>query len=243
MAPLRFDLVTIFPALVEASLAAGIPRIAAAKGLATYHPVDLREFTTDRHRSVDDRPYGGGPGMVMRPEPMFQAVDSLELEPEASLILLSPQGVVFDQALARELSRRPRIALVCGRYEGFDERIRTGLQPLEVSLGDYVLSGGELAACVIVDCVVRLLPGVLGDECSPCCESFGEDGLLDFPQYTRPPTFRGLAVPDVLRSGDHQAIEQWRRSQARLRTCDRRPDLLPGPGDDSFPGADHGQDQ
>lgn len=238
--PLRIDVLTIFPALVEACLGTGIPRIAADRGLVELHAVDLREFTTNRHRSVDDRPYGGGPGMLMRPEPICDAVDTLLgqnlLGQNASVgpqpagdvrpILLSPQGEVFDQAMARELARAPRILLICGRYEGFDERIRPVLDCREVSLGDYVLSGGELAAAVIADAVIRLLPGALGHETSADSESF-TDGLLDFPQFTRPPEFRGHAVPEVLLSGDHEAIARWRAEQSRRRTSERRPDLMP----------------
>ena len=220
MHALEIDILTIFPGLIEAALGAGMPRIAGDKGLARYRPVDLREFTSDRHRSVDDRPYGGGPGMVMRAEPILRACE--ELPADEPVILLTPAGTGFDQAMARELAALPRFALICGRYEGIDERVRVALSPREVSLGDFVLSGGELAAAVIIDAVVRLLPGVLGDETSAEAESFTRGDLLDHPHYTRPEELRGLGVPEVLLSGDHAAIAAWRRQQAEIRTAERR---------------------
>lgn len=191
-----------------------------------YH--DLRDYTEDKHRSVDDRPFGGGPGMVMMPGPIFRAVEAIEAQSPlpALRILLTPQGERLTQTRVRQLAREQRLLLICGRYEGFDERIRIGLKPLEISIGDYVLSGGEIPAMVIVDAVVRLIPGVTGHPHSTVSESFGEDGLLEYPQYTRPVEFRGMRVPEILRSGDHAKIAQWRKEQALLRTAQRRPDLL-----------------
>ncbi|CBE70157.1 tRNA (guanine-N(1)-)-methyltransferase (M1G-methyltransferase) (tRNA [GM37] methyltransferase) [Candidatus Methylomirabilis oxygeniifera] len=186
---------------------------------------DLRGYTHDRHAVVDDRPYGGGAGMVLKPEPIFEAVESLRQGPESYLVLLTPQGRPFKQAIARELIEHRHLLLVCGRYEGFDERVRDLLSPDEISIGDYVLTGGELPALVLLDAVIRLLPGALGDEDSARYDSF-VDALLDFPQYTRPPNVQGLAVPDVLLSGDHERIRRWRRKEALRRTKVRRPDLL-----------------
>jgi len=187
---------------------------------------NIRDFATDRHRSVDDRPFGGGPGMVMMCPPLFDAVEKIERDDPtpAERLLLSPQGEPLTQDMARELSGLPRLLVICGHYEGFDERIRLGLRPREISIGDYVLSGGEAGALVLVDAVVRLLPGALGDEESVEHESFSE-GLLEYPHYTRPREFRDMAVPEVLLSGDHARIEQWRQEQARQRTQERRPDL------------------
>jgi tRNA (guanine37-N1)-methyltransferase len=176
---------------------------------------------------VDDAPYGGGAGMVLKPEPVFEAVDDLRRGPETRIVVLSPQGRCFSQAVAEELVRTPHLILLCGRYEGFDDRIPQGLSACEVSIGDYVLTGGELPALVVLDAVVRLIPGVLGDETSAQTDSFAS-GLLEYPQYTRPPIYRGLAVPPVLLSGDHPAIARWRRREAIRRTRDRRPDLLAG---------------
>ena len=228
---LRVDVITIFPNVFEPYVAEGMLGIARRKGLLDVRLHDLRDYTTDKHRSVDDRPYGGGPGMVMMAPPVFAAVaDVLAKAPgPARLILLTPQGRTFDQALAQELSRGPRLVLIAGRYEGFDERIRIGLDADEVSIGDYVLTGGELPAMVILDAVARLLPGVLGHEDSAKLESFADDGYLDHPHYTRPPEFRGLTVPEVLLSGNHGAIDAWRREQSEQRTRERRPDLLCGP--------------
>jgi tRNA (guanine37-N1)-methyltransferase len=186
---------------------------------------DLRSWAHDRHHVVDDVPYGGGAGMVLKPEPVFEAVDALRREAETQVIVLSPQGVPFSQEIAGELARASHLILLCGRYEGFDDRIPQGLQALELSVGDYVLTGGELPALVILDAVVRLVPGVLGDATSAQTDSFS-GGLLEYPQYTRPPVYRGMAVPPVLLSGDHQAIARWRRKQAIRRTRERRPDLL-----------------
>jgi tRNA (guanine37-N1)-methyltransferase len=197
---------------------------AQERGLVTIAVHDLRAWTHDRHHVVDDAPYGGGAGMVLKPEPVFEAVEALRAD-GAAPILLSPQGQPFSQRLAGELARLSHLLLICGRYEGFDDRIPQGLGALEVSIGDYVLTGGELPALVLLDAVTRLIPGVLGDETSAETDSFA-GGLLEYPQYTRPPVFRGMPVPAVLLSGDHQAIARWRRKQALRRTRDRRPDLL-----------------
>ncbi len=226
--PLRFDILTLFPEVFGPFLRASIPGIAAEKGLVSYHLHDIRRYSQDKHHKVDDRPYGGGPGMVIRCEPAFRCYEAVRQmdEPAGRLLLLTPQGRRLDQELARELSREDRLVLLCGHYEGFDERIRRGLPAEEVSVGDYVLSGGEAAAMVVVDATVRLLPGALGHEESARRDSF-EEGLLEHPQYTRPPEFRGMSVPEVLLSGDHAAIERWRRRQAEERTRSRRSDLLP----------------
>jgi len=186
---------------------------------------DLRVYARDRHATVDDRPYGGGPGMVLKPEPILEAVQSLSRGKGTYLILLTPQGRPFRQAVAKELVEHEHLLLVCGRYEGFDERIREWLSPDEISIGDYVLTGGELPALVLVDATIRLIPGVLGDEDSSRYDSF-TDAVLDFPHYTRPPIVQGLAVPEVLLSGDHERIRRWRRKEALRRTKLRRPDLL-----------------
>jgi tRNA (guanine37-N1)-methyltransferase len=226
---LRVDVISIFPALFEPYISESMLGLAVEKGLLDVHTHDLRNYTTDKHRSVDDRPYGGGPGMVMRPGPIFGAVEAVAdmAEPDPRLILLSPQGRTFAQPIAEELAREDRLVLVCGRYEGFDERVREGLDVDEISIGDYVLTGGELPALVIIDAVARLLPGVLGHEDSARCDSFAASGLLDHPQYTRPAVFRGMAVPEVLQSGHHAAVAEWRRQRSLERTRERRPDLLP----------------
>jgi len=224
---MRFDILTLFPGIFRGFLDESIVRLARERAVVEIHFWDIRDYTTDRHRKVDDRPYGGGPGMVMMPQPVFAAVEAADAaaQPPARKFLLTPQGRTFDQALARQLAAEPRIMLVCGRYEGFDERIHIGLGAEELSIGDYVLAGGEVAAMVIVETVTRLLPGALGDPESAQRESF-EDGVLDYPQYTRPPVFRGMAVPEVLLSGNHARIRAWREEQARRRTLARRPDLL-----------------
>jgi tRNA (guanine37-N1)-methyltransferase len=224
---MKFDIVTIFPRMFEAPLGEGIVGRAIARGTVDLRVFDLREFTEDRHRSVDDVPFGGGPGMVLKVKPLAGAVARIRAERGAPsvVILTSPQGRAFTQAEAVRLSRLPHVAVVCGRYEGIDERFREVVPLEEVSIGDYVLTGGELPALVILDAVARLLPGAVGDEQSVAADSFSR-GLLDFPQYTRPAEFEGLRVPDVLLSGHHGEIRRWRKREALRRTLERRPDLI-----------------
>ncbi len=201
-------------------------KIAREKGLVHYGLFNIREYAENR-RCVDDRPYGGGPGMVMKPEPIFNTIEAIEQQADVcpKKILLTPQGLPFSQPVARELAKEPYLMLICGHYEGFDERVRLGLDVTELSIGDYVLSGGEIAAMVVIDAVVRLIPGVLGDPDSAATESFSEV-LLEYPQYTRPAEYRGMKVPDVLMSGNHQKIKEWQKDHAVKRTGERRPDLL-----------------
>jgi tRNA (guanine37-N1)-methyltransferase len=223
----RIDVVTIFPEAIEPFLRASLLGKAVERGLLTTTVHNLRNYTSDPHRKVDDEPYGGGPGMVMTAQPFFSAVDALapDRAPDAPrVVLLSPQGRRLDQAHARELASLEHIVLLCGRYEGVDERVAEHLADEELSIGDYVLAGGEVAALVVIDAVARLIPGVVGDPESVARDSF-EEGLLDHPHYTRPAVFEGHAVPDVLLSGDHAAIERWRREEAAKRTRSRRPDL------------------
>jgi len=226
---MTIDVVTIFPAMVEAGLAEGVVGRARERGLVDIRVRDLREYTDDRHRSVDDVPYGGGPGMVMKPEPLFRAVDAVAAErgQPSAVVLMTPQGRQFSHAEADRLSRLERLVVICGRYEGVDERVAEALVTDEISIGDYVLSGGELPALVVIDATVRLVPGVVGDADSVEGESFVQ-GVLDHPHYTRPAVFRGMAVPDVLVSGHHAEIERWRREERMRRTRARRPDLLKG---------------
>jgi len=221
---LNIDVITIFPRMLDGFLGESMMKRAAAMGAALFRAIDLREFTTDRHRTTDDRPYGGGPGMVMKPEPLFKAVASVK-QPDSRVILMSPSGRPFKQAVARELSASTHLIFICGHYEGVDERVREALVDDEISIGDYVLTNGVLPAAVIIDAVVRLLPGVLGGEGAAEQESFSE-GLLEYPHYTRPEEFEGRRVPEILLSGDHGEIAKWREEQARRRTKDRRPDLL-----------------
>jgi tRNA (guanine37-N1)-methyltransferase len=215
----------LFPGIFQGPLEESILRRAQDNGLVEIRVHDLRSWTHDRHRQVDDEPYGGGAGMVLKPEPAFEAVDALRRGPETRVIVLSPQGIQFSQEIAEELAREEHLIFLCGRYEGFDDRIPQGLHALELSIGDYVLTGGELPALVVLDAVVRLIPGVLGDAASAQTDSFAT-GLLEYPQFTRPPTYRGMAVPPILLSGDHKAIARWRRKEAIRRTRERRPDLL-----------------
>jgi len=221
----KIDVLTLFPGMFAGPLDESIIMRARKAGLLELKIHQLRDWTHDRHKTVDDRPFGGGPGMLMKPEPLFEAVESLRRE-NTRVILLSPSGRKFDQAIARELAGQNDLLLVTGHYEGFDERVRETLADDELSIGDYVLTNGALPAMVIIDAVTRLLPGVLGDDQSSADESFSH-GLLEYPQYTRPAEFRGLKVPDILVSGNHAEIEKWRREQARLRTQAQRPDLLP----------------
>ena len=223
---MRIDILTLFPGILEGFLGESIVRLAQEKGLVEVRLWNIRDFADDRHRKVDDRPYGGGPGMVMMPGPVCRAVEAADAAaaPPARKLLLTPQGRVYRQPLARQLAREPRLMLICGRYEGFDERIGRAIDADEISIGDYVLAGGEIAAMAVAESAIRLVPGVLGDPESAAHESFEGHGL-DFPQYTRPPGFRGMAVPDILLSGDHQRVARWRADMARRRTRERRPDL------------------
>ena len=224
---MRIDVLTLFPQVFDSPLSCSIVKRAQDNGLVEIALTDIRDFSTDNYRKVDDKPYGGGPGMVMMPGPVFDCFEHVQqLSPEPGrTILLTPQGQPFNQAKAAELSAEKRLIFIAGKYEGFDERIRTGLGAEQISIGDYVLSGGELAAMVIIDAVVRLLAGALGDEDSAKDDSFS-DGLLEYPHYTRPETFRDMKVPEILLSGDHAKIAQWRRQQSLERTKEWRPDLL-----------------
>jgi tRNA (guanine37-N1)-methyltransferase len=226
----RIDVLTLFPEMFESPLSHSILKRAQDSGIVDIALTNIRDFSTDSYKKVDDKPYGGGPGMVMMPGPVFDCFEYVQkLSPEKGrVILLTPQGQKFDQQKAAELSREKRLILIAGRYEGFDERIRIGLDAEQISIGDYVLTGGELAAMVIIDAVVRLLTGALGDENSPKDETFSS-GLLEYPQYTRPEVFRGMKVPDILLSGDHAKIAHWRIQQALEKTKKHRPDLLKNP--------------
>lgn len=245
---MKFDILTIFPDFFRGPLDYGIVRRAREAGLVEIGVADLRAFTRDRHRTVDDRPFGGGEGMVLKPEPIFECVESLGVAPRdvrrgerESVVLLSPQGELFNQDVAEELARLERLVLICGRYEGVDERVSAFLADRELSIGEYVLSGGELGAAIIVDAVTRLIPGALGNEASARQESFtrgaaaagdgpnstcASGGLLDYPHYTRPADFHGMTVPEVLVSGNHEEIRRWRRREALEKTVRNRPDLL-----------------
>jgi len=222
--PLRIDFVTIFPSMFEPLLAEGIIARGIKQGLLDVHVWDLRDFATDKHRSTDDEAYGGGPGMVMLAEPVLRCVDAIG---GGHVIMTSPQGRLFSQSVARELANREHIVILCGRYEGFDERIREALQPDEISIGDFVVSGGELPAMVIADAVGRMIEGVVGNSVSVEEDSFFR-GLLDYPHYTRPEELRGMRVPEVLMSGHHEKIRKWRKEQALRATLRKRPDLLDG---------------
>ncbi len=222
---MRLDIVSLFPGICAGALGESIIGRAWRKGLVEINLVDLRDFTHDLRRTVDDSPYGGGAGMILRPEPLFECLSSL-VSPESRVVLLCPQGVPFTQGIARRYASLRHLILVCGHYEGLDERARQCLMQEEISLGDFVLTNGALAASVVADAVIRLLPGVLGSEESAREESFSQDSLLEYPQFTRPADFRGMRVPAVLLSGDHQRIAQWRVEQRLLRTLARRPDLL-----------------
>lgn len=223
-----FRILTIFPDFFQGPFQHGVVANAAESGLIQIHIHDLRNWTHDKHRTVDDRPFGGGEGMLLKPQPIFEAVESIWTERSSSqrLVLLSAQGQPFDQAAARRLSQYTELFLICGRYEGVDERVAEHLADEELSIGDFVLSGGELAAALVIDCVARLLPGVLGNQDSALQESFSAPNLLDCPQYTRPADFRGWKAPDVLLSGNHEEIRKWRLEAARKKTARNRPDLL-----------------
>ncbi len=225
---MRIDILCLFPEVFVSPLNQSIVKRAAERGLVNIVIHDIRDYTHDKHRTADDYPYGGGPGMVLKPEPIFEAVEAIKQQPgacEVPVILLTPQGRLFSQSVAQELALHPHITLICGHYEGLDERVCEHLATDEISIGDYVLSGGELAALVAVDAIVRLIPGVLGSEFSADSDSHS-NGLLEYPQYTRPQTYRDWSVPSILLSGNHSEIAQWRRRQAILRTAKRRPDLL-----------------
>lgn len=228
---MRIDVFTIFPAIVEGPLSQSLLGRAIGSGLVDVRVHDLRSWSTDRHRTVDDEAFGGGPGMVLKAEPVFAAVESLDPD-RGRVLAMSPAGRRLDQDLVEELSTDPHLTLLCGRYEGFDERVIDGLPAEEISIGDYVLSGGELAALVLIEAVTRLVPGVIGKEESHRRDSFSEPDLLDHPHYTRPAEFRGMRVPEVLVSGNHAEIERWRREAALAKTRRNRPDLLdPSPGE------------
>jgi tRNA (guanine37-N1)-methyltransferase len=225
---MRIDILCLFPEMFASPLNQSIVNRARERGLVNIAIHDVRDYTHDKHHTVDDYPFGGGPGMVLKPEPIFEAVEVIKQQLDVSempIILLTPQGRLFSQSVAQELALHPNLMLICGHYEGLDERVCEHLATDEISIGDYVLSGGELAAMVVVDAVVRLIPGVLGSQDSASSDSYS-NGLLEYPQYTRPQVYRGWSVPAVLLSGDHGEIAQWRRHQAILRTAKRRPDLL-----------------
>jgi tRNA (guanine37-N1)-methyltransferase len=223
---MQFDVFTLLPEVFPAYLESSIIQRARERGLIDVRVHNIRDYTHDKHHTTDDTPYGGGGGMVMKPEPVFEAVESvLGLDAGCPIIMLTPQGRVFNQSIAQELVQHPRLALLCGRYEGIDERIRTNLITDEISIGDYVLTGGELPALILIDALARLIPDVLGDPDGASDDSHAT-GLLEYPHYTRPPEFRGLTVPDILLSGDHGKIAKWRREQSLLRTLKKRPDML-----------------
>lgn len=220
-----FDVITLFPDIIENYCSSSIIGRAKKHNIISVNTVNPRDFTKDKHKTVDDTPYGGGAGMVLMCEPVFSAVESIKKQTNSVSILLTPQGKTFDQEVVEELSVKDQLILICGHYEGFDERIRTGLDVIEISLGDFVLTGGELAALSVIDSVTRLLPGGLGKPESAHADSFAL-GLLEYPHYTRPSEFRGMKVPEILLSGNHKAIHKWRRKEAILRTFKKRPDLF-----------------
>ena len=222
---MHVDILTLFPQMFQGMFEAGIMKRAIEQKLVSVGVHNIRDYTHDKHHTADDYPYGGGAGMVLKPEPIFEAVESIEREANTPIILLSPQGRLFTQKVAQELAQYSQLVLICGRYEGVDERVREHLASDEISIGDYVLSGGELAAMVVIDSVFRLVPGVLGSKASPLDDSH-VSGLLEYPQYTRPASYRGWAVPEVLLSGNHAQIDSWRREQAIRRTYKQRPELL-----------------
>jgi tRNA (guanine37-N1)-methyltransferase len=221
---MRFDVLTLFPGIFDGYLRQSLLKKAIDAGLVSVQLWNFRDWATDRHRSVDDTPYGGGPGMLIRCEPVYACVEAVQAaaEPPGRLVMLTPQGRRLDQPLIEELAAEQRLLLLCGRYEGFDERIAEGLQPLQVSVGDFICNGGEVPAMLVIDAVIRLVPGVLGDETSSKYESFSESGQLEYPQYTRPREFRGMPVPEVLLNGNHPEIARWRAEQSQERTRERR---------------------
>jgi tRNA (guanine37-N1)-methyltransferase len=223
---MRFDVLTLFPEMFSGYLSESILKLAQERGLVQVHTWNIRDWATGKHKQVDDRPFGGGPGMVMMPGPVFECVEAVQAkaEPPGELVMLTPAGERLTQRVVEELATKPRLLLLCGRYEGLDERIRLGLKPREVSAGDFICNGGEVPAMLVIDAVIRLIPGVLGDEESAADESHSEEGRLEYPQYTRPREFRGMTVPEVLLSGDHGAIAEWRRQQSDLRSQRPRTD-------------------
>lgn len=229
---MRFDVLTLFPGLFDSYLDQSLLKKAIEADLVEVNLWDYRDWTTDKHHSVDDKPYGGGPGMLIACDPVYQCVEhvqsqgEVEEQEEGPLIMLTPQGQTLDQPLVEELAQYPRLTLLCGRYEGFDDRIRQGLKPLEVSAGDFICNGGEVPAMMVIDTVIRLVPGVLGDETSHKYDSFSQSGLLEHPQFTRPREYRGMKVPEVLLSGDHGKIAAWRQEESLKRTRELRSDLL-----------------
>lgn len=225
---MRFDVLTLFPEMFTGYLSNGLLRLAIERGLVDVQLWNFRNWAEGVRRNVDDRPYGGGPGMLLSCDPIYQCVESVQAESDepGQLVMLSPQGRTLKQSVVRELSEHKRLLLLCGRYEGFDERIRIGLKPMEISVGDFIANGGEVPAMLLIDTVIRLIPGVLGEETSSQFESFADEQLLEYPQYTRPREYRGMSVPEVLLNGNHQEIEDWRRNQSHLRTQQRRSDLI-----------------
>ena len=225
---MRFDVCTLFPEMFESYLGQSLLNKAIERGLVNVKLWDFRDFTEDKHNKVDDRPFGGGPGMLIRCQPVYDCVEAVRNDDPTpgTLVLLSPQGRRLTQRVVEELAQHPRLVLLCGRYEGFDERVRLGLEPMEISAGDFIANGGEVPAMLVIDTVIRLIPGVLGDETSSKYESFAESGLLEYPQYTRPREYRGMTVPEVLISGDHAAVDRWRREESLRRTRELRRDLI-----------------
>lgn len=225
---MRFDILTLFPEMFEGYLGQGHLKLAIERGLVDIQLHNFRDFAPGKRKQVDDKPYGGGPGMLLMCQPVFDCVETVQAQCEqpGRLLMMTPQGRKMDQKLVEELAQEPRLLLLCGRYEGFDDRIRQGLQPTEISVGDFICNGGEVPSMLIVDTVIRLIPGVLGDETSSRYDSFSNAGLLEHPQFTRPRDFRGMTVPDVLLSGDHGKIDEWQRAQSLQRTSERRQDLL-----------------
>ncbi len=225
---IQFDILTLFPEMFGSYLEQGHLKLAIERGLVEIRRHNFRDYAPGKRRQVDDRPFGGGPGMLIMCQPVFDCVEAVQASGSipGRLLMMTPQGRKLDQSLVEELAQEPRLLLLCGRYEGFDDRIRLGLQPTEISVGDFICNGGEVPAMLIVDTVIRLIPGVLGDETSSQYESFSKSGLLEHPQFTRPREFRGMTVPDVLISGDHRKIEEWQQEQSLRETAERRRDLL-----------------
>ncbi|QDT63946.1 tRNA (guanosine(37)-N1)-methyltransferase TrmD [Calycomorphotria hydatis] len=225
---MRFDVLTLFPEMFDSYCSQSILKRAIDNGLVDIRRWNFRDYTEDKHQKVDDKPYGGGPGMLICCQPVYSCVEAVQQDGEqpGKLIMLTPQGRKLDQRLVEELSQEERLILLCGRYEGFDDRIRQGLQPLEVSIGDFILNGGEVGSMVLIDSVIRLIPDVLGDETSSKYDSFSESGLLEYPQFTRPREFRGMTVPEILLGGNHQEVERWRQEQSLKRTREVRGDLI-----------------